>query len=72
MNFKSIRQQEHMFDATEKSVENVNIIYRFDNARCFLTNYSHMWFVTLIPGYQNDINGCCSVSSLLTLGIFIT
>ena len=38
----------HTIDATEKSVEMLMIRYHFDSAKCFLTNYSYIWCVTLI------------------------
>ena len=39
----------YTIDATEKSVEMLIIRYHFDSAKYFLTNYSSMWCVTLIP-----------------------
>ena len=51
--------------------ETYNWCYRiicFDSAKRFLTNYSYMWCVTLIPWYPNDINSCCSGVIIINFG----
>ena len=67
-NFKSIRQPNIQLMLQENLLKMLIIRYRSDRAKYFLTNYSYVWCVTLIQGYPNDINWCCSGVIIVNLG----
>ena len=49
--FQIYQTTKHTIHATKKSVENVNNKIPLWWCKYFVTNYSYMWCVTLIPGY---------------------
>ena len=53
---KQTRIQSNMQLMQQKNLQKMLIGYHFDIAKCFLTNYSYMWCVILIPGYPNGVN----------------
>ena len=58
-NFRSFRQPNIQLMLQKNRLKMLIIKHRFNSAKCFLTNYSNVWCVTLIPGYPNDINWRC-------------